>query len=767
MKGIRKVTSTSWMFFPLFILLFSSYLYAGCEDLVNLKLTDETFNKEITISSATLKEATQTLPSHCEVKGIIWPEINFLVKLPAVNWNERFYMTASGAAAGLIPEAAMNNALAKGFAVAGTDTGHKGASSLDWTWAHPDATNRDQKIKDYFYRANHEVALVAKSLIRAYYGIPPKYSYWEGCSGAGRAGMTIAQRYPTDFNGYVIGAANRDYVVAILDMLWLVRQGTKISNAKIPLIGKYVYEKCDALDGLKDGLIEDPRACKFDPMVDLPACQNDADGPACFTTAERTAIKNIYAGCPCGKMPMPPGSEVCTDPTNPSTSGWQIYIYAPSMMYEGFMKYMLYADPNYDVSSFDFEKDVASAMATEIASLGNLGQKTDLSGVKNNGGKIIEYIGWSDNSPYGIINYYESVKRQMGGKIDDFYKLFLVPGMFHCGGGIGCSRIDWLTPLMNWVEKGIEPKVIIGSRSATSYLSARTRPICAYPKVARYVGSGDIDKAENFVCVDPTYVESKTEGVAITQYAVRDKLDIAVPHPDFQFDRIVEYTATLPVSAKEATISIDLGTVPSNPHIYKIIGSTWKLIYPSLELKGIKNVSLTGSTLTYTIEDNSDADEDSTPLKISDPIVIGSYPGAEKGGGCFIATVAFGSYLHPYVQALRDFRDKILLKNRAGQKFVEAYYRFSPPVADFLRHHENLKSVVRLFLIPLVGMSLLSLKLGFTFSLGILIGGVFAFFCGLKRWVSRGITSLDPEKNNTIENGPVAWYKFFERWKKG
>ncbi|MEO0279096.1 MAG: tannase/feruloyl esterase family alpha/beta hydrolase, partial [candidate division WOR-3 bacterium] len=359
-----------------------SHSQTPCEDLQRLSLRDEAFNREVAIVSATVKQGSATVPTHCEVRGVIWPEINFVVKMPVENWNERFYMTASGAAAGVIPEAQMNRALAKGFAVAGTDTGHKGTSVLDWTWASPDAPYRDQKIKDYFYRANHETVLVAKSLIRAYYGVLPKYSYWEGCSGAGRAGLTIAQRYPRDFDGYVIGAANRDYVIAILDMLWLVRQGKHLSPSKIPLIGSYVYEKCDILDGVKDGLIEDPRACKFDPISDLPACPNDVDGSTCFTTAERIAIKRIYEGLPSGKMPMPLGSEVCTDPTNPATSGWQIYVYAPAMMYEGFLKYMVYGDPNYDVASFNFDTDMASAISTEIARLGNLGQQTDLSALK-------------------------------------------------------------------------------------------------------------------------------------------------------------------------------------------------------------------------------------------------------------------------------------------------------------------------------------------------------------------------------------------------
>ena len=486
----------------------------SCADIKNLSFTDLEFGKPITITSATIIAATATTPELCDVRGTIWPEIQFALKIPTTTWNERFMMVGTGGTAGMIFESSMPPYLKLGFAAVGTDTGHTAPSpGQGELWAIPSTTNpnADQKVKDYGYRANHEVPVLAKKIIEAYRGIKPRYSYWVGCSNGGREGLVSAQRYPTDFDGYLANSPPVNLARSMIGFIWKGIKFPNVSVSKLCLQSQYVFNKCDGLDGLVDGLIENPAACAFDPLSDLPSCPNDVDAANCFTLKQRTAIKDIYGGPKTSwgaqiNVPLQPGAEVCTDPSNPATSGWGRMATTINTG-SSTIGYLILRDPGFDATKFSFDTDTFEVLdrpETEWMAADN----PDLWRVKNRGGKMISVYGWAESQdPYVSLKYYNAVIDFMGWEtVNEFYKLYFVPGMFHCGGGVGCSTVDFFTPLQNWVENGVVPKAVIGSRSATATLTARTRPICPYPEVARYKGSGSIDDAANFACVKPEVI---------------------------------------------------------------------------------------------------------------------------------------------------------------------------------------------------------------------------------------------------------------------
>jgi feruloyl esterase len=489
---------------------------AACNDIKKLSYTDIEFNKTVKITSTTIVAASATTPELCDVRGTIWPEINFALRMPTTTWNERFMMVGSSGNGGSIPLSSMPQYLQKGYATVGTDTGHVSTYPGDELWAVPENDYTNQKEKDFGYRSTHEVANLAKKIIHDYYGYNPKYSYIAGCSFGGRNGMINAQRYPEDFDGILAGCVSAYESIRQVGMIWLYPMwGPKVPASKICLQSKYVYDKCDSLDGLKDGVIENILDCEFDPMTDLPACPNDVDGPDCWTTDQRTAIKMVYQGprTSSGKpittsegitIPgMPFGSEVCTNPTNPATTLWTSYTTSAVNLALNGIKYIVLRDPTWNPANFNFDTDPSILLSRPEESW----QKSDnpnLSGMKALGHKIIHWESTASYSPVNFWGYYQSVLNYMGGEkaIKDFYKAYLVPGSGHCGGGVATSNVDWLTPLVNWVEKGIEPGAIIGTRVATPYLTARTRPLCPYPQVAKYLGTGSIDDAANFTCAE-------------------------------------------------------------------------------------------------------------------------------------------------------------------------------------------------------------------------------------------------------------------------
>lgn len=472
----------------------------ACKDLLRLS------GGQATIVSAELVAAAGDAPEFCRVLGLIQPEIRFEVALP-MSWNGRLYMRGNGGYAGEAldapPRVAQRNAaLRHGFAAAQTNTGHDAAAESLASFAA-----NTQKLVDYAFRAVHETAVTAKRIVRAFYDRAASYAYFDGCSTGGRQGLMSAQRYPGDFDGIVVGAPVLNFTDSVLAGLWNARalSAAPISQAKMSLAAQAIYRKCDARDGLEDGLIDDPRRCNFDPAADLPKCTGDREEDGCFTVAQIGALKSVYGGMMSnGKAHFPgllPGTE--------KAGGWNDWVIAKSglsrlaLYGEAFVRFMAFgkADPAYDWRAFDFDKDVARTAA--IRALLDA-RDPDLTEFKGRGGKILMYFGWADTalSPVMGIDYYEQVTARIGPATRDFYRLFMVPGMFHCRGGFGTERFDPMTPLVTWVETGVPPERITASQMADGK-AVRTRPLCPYPQVARHDGSGSVDDAASFTCRAP------------------------------------------------------------------------------------------------------------------------------------------------------------------------------------------------------------------------------------------------------------------------
>lgn len=492
---------------PFLLLLAAAGLFAGTPAIPCESLPSKSFGKDVKIDSAVVVPASDKLPAHCEVRGVIWPEARFALKLPAI-WNDRFQMVGNGGTAGIISVAAVDTALRKGFAAVSTDTGHDAAKEPLATFAHvtPANPNGARKFIDFAYLSVHETALVAKQIVLAYYGAAARYSYWVGCSTGGRQGMHEAQRYPEDFDGLVIGAPGLFLTGNVMRRLW-VGQSQQGEGAmpveKLPLLNKLVYAKCDPADGLADGVIEDPRRCGFQPSRDLPKCSG-ADGLDCFTRPQIAALEKIYGGVrnTKGKL-LFPGEPVGSE------SVWSDNLVGPSKTVlprsESQMKFYVLSPPpgpSWSYTMFDFDKDPPrTARAGKALNPLN----PDLSRLKKRGGKIIQYSGWADQqvNPLPGVSYYEAVSKRMGdAQTRDFYRLFMVPGMFHCANGPGCGSVDWLAAVMDWVEKGVAPAQLTGAHLEKGQ-PTRTRPVCPYPQVARYKGSGRIEDAANFACQAP------------------------------------------------------------------------------------------------------------------------------------------------------------------------------------------------------------------------------------------------------------------------
>jgi tannase/feruloyl esterase len=478
---------------------------------------------EFSVITAAPVAATNDAPEYCRVTGQIQPEIRFEVSLPAA-WNGRLYVFGNGGYAGEALDApgrvaSARRALARGFAVAQMNTGHDAAVEPLGTFAA-----NSQKFLDYAYRGMHVTVLTAKKILQSYYDGSLRHSYFDGCSTGGRQALISAQRFPEDFDGVVAGAPVLNFSGTMIDYASNQRAlaAAPIAPEKLKIIADAVYKKCDAIDGASDGLIDDPRQCPFRPSADLPRCTGDADGPSCFTAAQVKTLETIYGGVQRNGAELFPGWPVGAEIGAPGpgapgggASGWMPwFVGAPNLrpiqinFGETFFKYMAFGKPNpsYDWLTFSVDADL-----DKIQWARNILDATDpdLSRFKARGGKIVGYFGWADPAlnPMMGVNYYESVLRTVGPSTTDFYRLFMVPGMFHCGGGIGTSTFDALTPLIEWVEKGTAPKSIAASRLVDGK-AVRTRPLCPYPEVAKYKGSGSIDEAANFSCGAPARVPS-------------------------------------------------------------------------------------------------------------------------------------------------------------------------------------------------------------------------------------------------------------------
>lgn len=502
---------------------------ASCDSLAGTKIPDTKIveTREITPSPAFTAEnpifgGTTVEHPFCRVIGTIAPAIKFEVWLPiALNWNGKLQGVGNGGVAGAINYPGMAAALERGYATVSSDLGHEGGF-IDFRFAmgHPGL------VADWGHRATHEMTLAAKSIAETFYGRPPVHSYFTGCSGGGRQGLMEAQRYPEDYDGIVAGDPTSDFTRLTLGgRLWeaiatLKDPAAYIPASKIPAIAAAVDAICDAQDGVKDGIINDPRQCRFDPAT--IQCKGP-DSDECLTAPQVSALKTIYAGAvnAKGERIFPgyvPGGELGPGGLARYLSGSAPKQGGQFLYADGFARYMVKEDAKFDPLTFDFDTDMPRA----VAKLSKAIDATDpnLAAFKAHGGKLIQYHGWSDPgvSPLSSIAYYESVVRsfdpghvgglQIGGataqawrETSDFYRLFMVPGMQHCVGGPGPDHFDALAALEDWVERKTPPEKIVASHR-TNGATDRTRPLCYYPNAAWWNGQGSTDEAQNFACVN-------------------------------------------------------------------------------------------------------------------------------------------------------------------------------------------------------------------------------------------------------------------------
>jgi feruloyl esterase len=460
----------------------------------------------VKISAATVA-AGDSVPAHCKVTGMLSPEIAFEVSLPA-HWNSRFYMIGNGGHAGESLEDPMrvaqrNAALQAGFAFAQTNTGHDARKEPGASFV----MSNPAKAIDYAYRAVNLTAVTAKAITQAYYGTDIAHSYWNSCSNGGRQGLIEAQRYPQDFDGILANSPWVDQTGFTIAALWNQRaiDMAPVSAAKLAMVASAVMAKCDAVDGLKDGQIDDPRLCAFEVKSDVPACAAGADTDMCLTAAQAATMAKIYSG------PVSHGRQIFPGYMLGSEVGWMNLIVpaqpgrkaADFNLAENTMRYLVHTPPlpDYDYRSFDFDRDTH-----QLDAWGQLVNATnpDLSRFKNRGGKLIMTYGWADPvlQPMVGVDYYEQAIAKNGADTPQFFRLFMVPGMGHCAGGVATDRFDAVTALVDWVEKGKAPDEIRAARVVKNQ-EVRSRPLCAYPQVARYSGKGSIDQAANFRCVNP------------------------------------------------------------------------------------------------------------------------------------------------------------------------------------------------------------------------------------------------------------------------
>ncbi|HUL82896.1 MAG TPA: tannase/feruloyl esterase family alpha/beta hydrolase, partial [Gammaproteobacteria bacterium] len=482
-----------------------------CEKLAELKLP------EVVQIAARAVAADPTAPAHCRVSGVIDSEVAFEVNLPAA-WNGRFYMIGNGGLAGEGPDdpgraAQRAAALVEGFAMASTNTGHDGRKGQPGTFV---ITNPKSAI-DYAYRAVHVTAATAKEIANRYYAKPVAHAYWNSCSNGGRQGLLEAQRYPADFDGIVASAPWVDQTGFAIGALWNQRALTEapISPEKIALVAQHVMAKCDEVDGLKDGLIDDPRQCKFDVAKEVPSCTPGSNGSMCLTASQAAAIQKVYDGPKSGGKPIFPGfmvgSEALAPAPNGPASGWMNLILsaqpgtkpADFALAEATMRYLVFdpPQPDYDFRKFDFDRDPPI-----VERWGKIANATDtnLTAFRARGGKLIMTYGWADPilQPLMGVNYYEKAVVANGPDGTEFLRLFMVPGMAHCGGGVGPDQNDAVTAVIDWVEKGVAPDKLIAKKIVNG-TTTRSRPLCPYPQVARYKGQGSLADAASFECRMP------------------------------------------------------------------------------------------------------------------------------------------------------------------------------------------------------------------------------------------------------------------------
>ena len=510
---------------------------AACERLTQLKVPNASITLAQTVPAGTysgpaevftgrdLSRLYKSLPAFCRVEVTAKPtsdsDIKIAVWIPLNGWNGRFQGFGNGGFAGLIDYGQIASAVKLGYAASATDDGHSGSpGDAAWAVGHP------EKVIDFGYRGIHEMTRVSKIIIQSFYGSPARHSYFAGCSDGGREALMEAQRYPEDYDGILAGDPANNWVplisLGVYDAQALtVGPRSYIPPAKLPSISAAVNAACDEFDGVRDGILNDPRQCHFDPAT--IECKTGEDSDKCLTAPQVAAMKKIYAGLPdsSGHIIFPgylPGAE-------DAPGGWSLWITGPapngSLNYQlgnSFYAYFVHYRADWDYKTFTVEKD--EKLAEDALGRQLDASDPDLKPFASRGGKLVMYHGWNDPAIPALnsVNYFESVRAKLGAKAtDSFLRLYMVPGMLHCSGGPGAdafgqvglftdtdSGANLRLSLQQWTEVGTAPGPIIASRRdrADWQHVIMTRPLCPYPQAATYRGTGDTTNAANFACTE-------------------------------------------------------------------------------------------------------------------------------------------------------------------------------------------------------------------------------------------------------------------------
>jgi len=437
------------------------------------------------------------LPAFCRVAATLTPtrdsDIKIEVWMPASGWNGKYQAVGNGAFSGSIAYPAMMTALTRGYATSSTDTGHTG-NNARFAPGHP------EKVVDFGWRAIHEMTIASKKIIEAQYENAPTRSYFNGCSAGGRQALKEAQRFPADYDGIVAGAPGLDWtgraaqavrVMKVLD----TNDAARLAPPQTQLLHRAVVDACDAVDGVTDGLIADPSRCTFDPAV--LQCKGAGDG-ACLSPPQVETARLIYSA-----MVNPKTKREITGLARGSELGWTPTGWTASARATGVdqFRFLVFNDPEWDAQRFGGESDIARAEDADAGAINAL--DPNLQPFLDRGGKLIQYHGWSDPqiSPFNSTQYYARVRQAIGGRtnVENSYRLFMAPGMGHCSGGEGPNAFDMVAALEQWVEHGHAPDRIIASHSVNGSVN-RTRPLCPFPQIAVYNGSGSVDEASSFAC---------------------------------------------------------------------------------------------------------------------------------------------------------------------------------------------------------------------------------------------------------------------------
>ena len=479
-----------------------------CENLASLALPDAKVTRAERVAAGKFSAPAPTpipvtvdysrLPAFCRVAATIAPTPDSAIKMeiwmPVEGWNGKFVGVGNGGFSGAIWYFAMVEPLSRGYAVAGTDTGHEGeGADASFAVGHP------EKLVDYAWRAVHEMTVKSKAIIARHYGTMATRSYWVGCSSGGRQGLKEAQRFPGDYDAISAGAPASDWVPLMAYSAKVQRlmmdTGSGIPPPGLNLLKEAAIAACDARDGVTDRVVEDPRTCTFDPGT-LQCKAGSATN--CLTAQQVETARSIYAGV---KNPRT-GDTIMPGPAPGGEPVWSAYSPKAFPIGANYWRDLVMGNPNWSITSLDFDADVARARTLDRAELTTT--NADLKPFFARGGRLLVWHGWTDGliPAQSTIDYNQSVLRTTGSAANASMRLFMLPGVDHCAGGEGTFMIDTLGVLDAWVENNQPPDRIVARRPLQG-TAQRTRPLCPYPQVARYRGQGSTDDERNFECRAP------------------------------------------------------------------------------------------------------------------------------------------------------------------------------------------------------------------------------------------------------------------------